>query len=110
VPNACTLFDMDLTKVDVDRREKWICQLNETIAALHKIGITWSDVKANNVLINSVTDDAWLIDFGGGGTDMWTEFKEVGKIEGDLATAHKLDDYLRLGEQYRLTKELRASD
>lgn len=104
VPHAHTLFKMDLAKVDVTLREKWICQINETIAALHEVGITWSDVKAHNVLINSVTDDAWLIDFRGGGTDKWAEVEGFGTIDGDLATTRKLEDYLRQGEQYGLTK------
>lgn len=78
VPHAHTLFKMDLAKVDVTLREKWICQINETIAALHEVGITWSDVKAHNVLINSVTDDAWLIDFRRGGTDKWAEVEGFG--------------------------------
>ncbi|KAH9985079.1 hypothetical protein F4779DRAFT_612205 [Xylariaceae sp. FL0662B] len=104
VPHTEDLFRMDLTKVDSSRREKWIYQINETIAALHKVGITWSDVKADNVLIHSETDEAWLIDFGGGGTDKWAEVEGLGSIEGDLAVARKLEDYLRLGEQYRLTK------
>ncbi|KAI1268157.1 hypothetical protein F5Y18DRAFT_424485 [Xylariaceae sp. FL1019] len=52
IPHQGTLQDKDLTKVDASRREKWILEINETIAALHQIGITRSDAKAANILIN----------------------------------------------------------
>ena len=57
-----TLYFMDLPTVSIERRERWIHQIEETIAAIHRLGVTWYDVKAGNVVINSVTDDAWLID------------------------------------------------
>lgn len=55
-----SLYYMDLAKVEASRREKWICGIQETIAALRQVGITWSDVRADNVLINSTTDEPWL--------------------------------------------------
>ncbi|KAB5580801.1 hypothetical protein GE09DRAFT_1083707 [Coniochaeta sp. 2T2.1] len=101
-----TLYFMDLTTVSVERREKWIRQIKETVAAIHRLGVTWYDVKADNVVINSVTDDAWLIDFGGGRSDLWAEVGTCGFIEGDLLTVRKLVAYLRLEEQYHMAKKL----
>lgn len=40
----------------------------ETIEKLHKVGVVWGDAKADNILIDK-NDDAWEIDFGGGGLD-----------------------------------------
>ncbi|KAI1322719.1 hypothetical protein F5Y16DRAFT_404194 [Xylariaceae sp. FL0255] len=88
IPYHRTLYYIDLTKVDISRRERWIREIEETIFALHRAGITWSDVKADNVLINSSTDEAWLIDFGGGRIDGWAFSETAGTIDEDLA-CHK---------------------
>jgi serine/threonine protein kinase len=96
-----TLSSFDLTIVDISRREKWIAQIHDTIQALHRVGATWGDVKSDNVLIHSRTDDAWLIDFGGCFTEGWGDPDTAETIEGDLSMEARLADYLRLGEQYR---------
>jgi serine/threonine protein kinase len=106
--NFRTLADMDLTKVGIHRREKWISEIHETITHLHRVGVTWSDVRADNILINSITDEAWLIDFGGGRTDGWAHPDRAGTIGEDPAAVGKVVEYLKLGEQYRLIKKLQG--
>jgi serine/threonine protein kinase len=49
-------------------RLKWMGQIESTLEVLHQAGIVWGDVKAANVLIDDVNQDAWIIDFGGGYT------------------------------------------
>ncbi|KAI0424536.1 hypothetical protein F5Y09DRAFT_347622 [Xylaria sp. FL1042] len=63
------------------RREKWASQIQETVHLLHQIGVTWGDGKAANVLIHCDTDDAWIIDFGGGWTDGWVGQELSGTVE-----------------------------
>ncbi|UNI17090.1 hypothetical protein JDV02_003468 [Purpureocillium takamizusanense] len=76
------------------RRKKWALQVQETVHLLHQIGITWGDGKAGNVLIDHDTDDAWIIDFGGGWTDGWVEQELSGTIEGDELAVRKIFEFL----------------
>lgn len=56
----------DVSAIDEGRRKTWASQVQDTVDLLHKFGIIWGDGKACNVLIHRETDDAWVIDFGGG--------------------------------------------
>jgi serine/threonine protein kinase len=58
-------------EASTERRKKWGAQIRETVDLLHKIGVIWGDGKPHNVLVHEVTDDAWVIDFGGGYTEGW---------------------------------------
>ncbi|KAI1872506.1 hypothetical protein JX265_005386 [Neoarthrinium moseri] len=104
VPHTGTLSDIDLEKVHLSQRTGLIRQIKESITELHRIGITWTDIKADNIRVNITTNEAWLIYFGGGGTDKWADMKKLGTVQGDLAIMRKLEDYLNLGEQYHITK------
>jgi hypothetical protein len=46
-----------------DRR--WRCQISESVALLHSLGIMWGDVNETNVIIDH-NEEAWLIDLEGG--------------------------------------------
>ena len=72
-------------------RQRWASQLNTALAKLHKSGIVWVDVKAQNVLIDE-DDNAWITDFGRGYTRGWVGEKMAGTVEGDLAGIAKLRD------------------
>lgn len=76
------------------RRKKWAFQVQETVHLLHQIGVTWGDGKASNVLINGETDDAWIVDFGGGWTDGWVEPELSGTVEGDELAVKKILAFL----------------
>ncbi|KPM42599.1 hypothetical protein AK830_g3952 [Neonectria ditissima] len=82
-----------ITKV---RRKKWASQVQETIAILHQIGVTWGDGKASNVLIHHDTDDAWIVDFGGGWTNGWLTPELTGTIEGDELAVKKIVEFLEV--------------
>ncbi len=71
------------------RREKWARQVEETLHQLHEIDVIWGDVKPANVLIDK-TDDAWIIDFGGGRTEGWVDEDLSGTKEGDLQGLEKI--------------------
>lgn len=49
-------------------RQKVGRQIKETVELLHGIEVIWGDAKPSNVVID-LSNDAWLIDFGGG----WSE-------------------------------------
>jgi serine/threonine protein kinase len=66
------------------RKEKWTSQIQETLQSLHSRNVIWGDAKLANILIDEVTDDAWIVDFGGGHTVGWIERDLHGSKAGDL--------------------------
>lgn len=48
------------------------------------------------MLIDHVTDDAWLIDFGGGWTEGWISQELAGTVEGDELAVKKIFEFLRI--------------
>ncbi|KAK3179305.1 hypothetical protein K4F52_009208 [Lecanicillium sp. MT-2017a] len=84
------------TPADIDetRRKKWALQVEETVHMLHEIGVIWGDGKASNVLIHRDTDDAWVLDFGGGWTEGWLDHELAGTIEGDELAVKKIFAFL----------------
>ncbi|KAI1049835.1 hypothetical protein LB506_001910 [Fusarium annulatum] len=86
----------DLSAIDEGRRKKWASQVRDTVDLLHKIEITWGDGKASNVLIHRETDDAWVIDFGGGWTEGWVIEELSGTVKGDELAVRKIMEYLQV--------------
>ncbi|KAH7176830.1 hypothetical protein EDB81DRAFT_864294 [Dactylonectria macrodidyma] len=74
-------------------RKKWVAQLDATITELHKAGVVWGDVKAENVLIGRQSK-ACITDFGSGYTDGWVGDELAGTVEGDLVGMAKLRNYI----------------
>jgi hypothetical protein len=74
-------------------RRRWFSQISVTLAELHKIGVTWGDVKVDNVLVDR-GGRAWIIDFGGGYTRGWVDSQMAGTVDGDLAGMAKLREYI----------------
>ncbi|KFY91354.1 hypothetical protein V500_04702 [Pseudogymnoascus sp. VKM F-4518 (FW-2643)] len=78
------------TTISKARREKWSRQVEETLTALHSRSIVWGDAKTANVLINEVTDDAWVVDFGGGNTEGWIDHELRESVEGDQQALRRI--------------------
>lgn len=72
------------------RKEKWTSQIQEILQSLHARDVIWGDAKLANVLIDEVTDDAWLVDFGGGNTQGWIERDLHGSKAGDLQALDRI--------------------
>lgn len=79
-----------------ERRQKWATQIWETVDLLHKIGVIWGDGKPDNVLIHEVTDDAWVIDFGGSFTNGWVDEELIETPEGDEQAVGKILEFLKI--------------
>ncbi|OBT80282.1 hypothetical protein VF21_00579 [Pseudogymnoascus sp. 05NY08] len=78
------------TAISKARREKWSRQIEETLEVLHSRNIVWGDAKTANVLIDEVTDDAWVVDFGGGNTVGWIDRELHGSVEGDQQALRRI--------------------
>lgn len=78
------------TTISNARREKWSHQIEGTLAALHSQRIVWGDAKTANIVIDEVTDDAWVVDFGGGNTTGWIDRELRGSIEGDQQALRRI--------------------
>ncbi|KAH6635116.1 hypothetical protein B0J18DRAFT_417941 [Chaetomium sp. MPI-SDFR-AT-0129] len=82
-----------LRRTPIPARERWVSQIKEAVQQLHEGGVVWGDAKADNVLIDK-KNGAWLIDFGGGYTEGWTDKEKSGTKEGDLQGVERIVDYL----------------
>lgn len=83
-----------ISMIDKSRQRRWALQVQETVQLLHQIGVTWGDGKASNVLIHRETDDAWVIDFGGGWTEGWVDEDLSGTVQGDEVAVQRIFEYL----------------
>lgn len=90
------LSDIDITATTVEKRQKWILQISETIQYLHKHGLVWGDGKSSNIIIDE-QDNAWLIDFGGGFTEGWVDEELSETKEGDEQALAKIVKLLSEG-------------
>ncbi|KAH8907867.1 hypothetical protein BR93DRAFT_958406 [Coniochaeta sp. PMI_546] len=93
--DAKTVLSSPLAEITpVNIRNRWATQISESLHELHKRGLVWGDVKAENVLIDK-EDNAWLTDFGPGYTEGWVDKHKVGTVEGDLQGLAKIMAMLR---------------
>ncbi|KJZ78254.1 hypothetical protein HIM_02292 [Hirsutella minnesotensis 3608] len=74
-------------------REKWASQIHGAVMGLHSLGIVWSDVKPDNVLIDG-GNNAVVIDLEGGTTRGWVDHDTGGSVEGDLQGLERLVDFI----------------
>lgn len=81
---------MPVVHISKAQREKWSCQIEDTLKALHTRDIIWGDAKMANVLIDELTDDAWVIDFGGGNDRNWVDPELHGTVAGDLQALERI--------------------
>lgn len=107
VPGYKGLFGFLLTFVDYkhrlckvladksspELRKRWQTQIKESLGHLHQRGLVWGDAKAGNILIDK-SDNAWIVDFGGGYTRGWVDKEKAGTVEGDLQALEKIMDLL----------------
>ncbi|TVY51672.1 hypothetical protein LCER1_G008745 [Lachnellula cervina] len=89
-----TLRDVDVATINLSRRKKWASQIREMVHLMHEIGVVWGDGKPRNVLIHKDTDNAWLIDFGGGWTDGWVDEELRETRQGDEQAVGRILEFL----------------
>ncbi|CVL06299.1 uncharacterized protein FMAN_03767 [Fusarium mangiferae] len=80
-----------------EKRQKWACQIRQSIELLHQNGLVWGDAKPGNIIIDE-QDNAWLIDFGGGYTRGWIDEELAETKQGDEQALGKITELLSGGE------------
>ncbi|KAI1029410.1 hypothetical protein LB504_010697 [Fusarium proliferatum] len=80
-----------------EKRQKWACQIRQSIELLHQNGLVWGDAKPSNIIIDE-QDNAWLIDFGGGYTRGWIDKELAETRQGDEQALEKITELLSGGE------------
>lgn len=86
----------DILAIAKPRREAWASQVQQTVNWMHSIGVIWGDGKSDNVLIHPDTDEAWLIDFGGGWTEGWVDEKMAETVDGDNQAVQRIIAFLQV--------------
>ena len=76
-------------------RKKWMRQLEASVKNLHNVGLTWGDVKPDNVLIDD-KGDARVIDFGGGYSEDWVDPSISETEDGDWQGISRIRAFLGL--------------
>lgn len=59
--------------------------------------VIWGDAKPSNVVID-LSNDAWLIDFGGGWSEGWVDEKLQNTVKGDQQGVTRTLKFLDAGE------------
>lgn len=76
-----------------ETRQKIGRQIKETVEILHGIKVIWGDAKPSNVVID-LSNDAWLIDFGGGWSEGWVDENLQNSVEGDQQAVTRILEFL----------------
>ncbi|EGX50424.1 hypothetical protein AOL_s00076g188 [Orbilia oligospora ATCC 24927] len=90
-----SLKDIKVDEAPRELREKWAVQIRQSLHELHRIGVFWGDGKPSNIIIDD-NNDLWLIDFGDGWTNGWTEEMSVGTLASDRQALEKILKYLEV--------------
>jgi hypothetical protein len=61
-----------------------------------RLGLYGEMVSPTTYLFHEATDDAWVIDFGGGYTEGWVNRALMETLEGDEQAVGKIPDFLKI--------------
>lgn len=84
---------LTLGNVSMEDRNKWMIQIQQTVAELHRIGVVWGDARADCVMIDQY-NKAVILDLEGGYTQGWVDKDLEGTLEGDMQALTKLMEFI----------------
>jgi serine/threonine protein kinase len=96
IPHAITLRDFD-GPFDDQQAQVWVSQFQSAMEYLHSRGMVWGDAKPDNILVRRNVDgdgDLVLVDFAGGATDGWVDWKVMESLAGDLMASPKIEKFM----------------
>ena len=91
IPGAITLDDV--TCFNEKQYHLWISQIQSALEYLHHHSLVWGDAKPANILKRE-NNDVVLVDFAGGATDPWVNWKEMNTREADLKAFNCIKEVL----------------
>ena len=91
IPNAVTLNDID--HFNKEQCLRWISQIQSALEYLHRNSLVWGDAKPANIL-KRPNDDLVLVDFAGGATQDWVDWKNMDTLNGDLQAFDRIKQFL----------------
>ncbi|KAM3445832.1 hypothetical protein NHJ13734_000009 [Beauveria thailandica] len=95
---GATLDSIYMGNIDLDTRQKWADQIQETMTDLHDIGLFWGDCKPANIIVDE-KQNLWLIDLGGSFTQLWVDKELTGTLEGDNQGLLNIQKFLGVVER-----------
>jgi hypothetical protein len=94
VHNPTTLDQVDFSHFSKEQCDLWMSQVRSAINYLHSRGLVWGDAKPANILVRR-NHDLVLVDFAGGATAQWVDWKNMNTQEGDLQALVRIEEFLR---------------
>lgn len=95
IPNAITLEGaVGQVGFGEEQYNLWISQIQSAFEYLHRNSLVWGDAKPANIL-KRPNNDLVLVDFAGGATEQWVDFKNMNKLDGDLQAFDRIKQFLR---------------
>ena len=94
IPNAVTLDRFNFTHFGREQCNIWISQIRSAVQYLHDKCLVWGDAKPTNILVRPNTDLV-LVDFAGGATEEWVDYKKMNSQEGDIEALDRIEQFLR---------------
>jgi serine/threonine protein kinase len=93
IRHAITLRDFDGRLCDDQRARLWVSQFQSALEYLHSQGMVWGDAKPDNILVRE-DGDLVLVDFAGGATDGWVDWKVMDTLDGDLQASRRIEEFI----------------
>ena len=95
IPNVVTLDSCLNSSSSFSETQciQWISQIESALQYLHKKSLVWGDAKPANILVRP-NHDLVLVDFAGGATEGWVDWKNMNSVDGDLQGFNRIKNTL----------------
>jgi len=93
IPDPITLENVDFSHFSKEQCYLWLSQIRSAVKYLHDNGLVWGDAKPANILIRP-NNDLVLVDFAGGATDEWVDWKNINTRDGDMQALDRIEQFL----------------
>jgi len=93
IPNAVTLDQAVNAGFNNKQCLLWISQIESALEYLRSNSLVWGDAKPVNIL-KRPNDDLVLVDFAGGATEEWVDWKNMNTLAGDLQGLERIKQFL----------------
>jgi len=93
IPEAIPLDKVDYSRFTYEQYVLWTSQIQSALEYLHRNSLVWGDAKPANILKHP-NDGLVLVDFAGGATQGWVDWKNMDTIDGDMQAFDRIKQFL----------------